>query len=578
MELHVIRCTPLLMALAVTSFAGTSLTAQGKRGPLPQTVWPDEGPRTWTARKTTTDISANDLRVRLYQFADDSMMGREAGTLGGWKATEYVAREYRRLGLLPGGENGTYFQEIQYGPLRYDSMKVQLAVAGTPLVLATDWVPMSPSASMLVTGRFAGENVGVVFGGRWMDSTVTLAPAAVRGKIVVFLPALPAGQRPAGASAPRDVRAQEAGAAAIVMVTEQITRTALTSRTAVMPSVSGTTAGMMVTPAAAARLFDGPLDQLAVGAAGKSVTGNWTYEYTAPEYPARNVIGILPGSDPVLKNQYVLIGAHNDHVGMVRGNVRPDHDSLRAFNRVLRPQGANDRVALDAVTPAQWKQINDLIAAARKVRPARVDSVNNGADDDGSGTVVLLEIAERMASRPAPKRSMIFMSHTAEEKGLLGSFWWTDRPTVALDSVVAAHNMDMLGKGRVTDVRFGGPASVQMLGSRRLSAEFGDVIDSLNAARSEPMVIDYSWDRTNALNRFCRSDQVAYFRKTIPVTYFSLGYSGDYHMPTDEPQYIDYEHGARVGRFVEEIARTVANRAERLKVNPVAERDLSARC
>ncbi len=173
---------------------------------------------------------------------------------------------------------------------------------------------------------------------------------------------------------------------------------------------------------------------------------------------------------------------------------------------------------------------------------------------------------------------MIFISHTAEEKGLLGSMWWTDHPTLPRDSIVAAHNMDMLGKGRVTDVRFGGPASVQMLGSRRLSAEFGDVIDSLNAVRSEPMVIDYSWDRTNALNRFCRSDQVSYFRFAIPVTYFSLGYAVDYHQPTDEPQYIDYVHGARVGRFVEEIARTVANRTERLKVNPVGERDLSARC
>ena len=201
-------------------------------------------------------------------------------------------------------------------------------------------------------------------------------------------------------------------------------------------------------------------------------------------------------------------------------------------------------------TAEQWAQINALIAKARAIRPARPDTVNNGADDDGSGTVVLLEIAERFATEPAPARSMIFNFHIGEEKGLVGSKWFVDHPTIPLDKIVAAHNMDMLGKGRVTDVRYGGPASVQMLGSRRLSDDFGHVIDSINAVRDEPMVIDYSWDRTNALKRFCRSDQVSYFNKQIPVTYFSLGYAVDYHMPTDEPQYIDYEHGARVGRFV----------------------------
>jgi hypothetical protein len=169
---------------------------------------------------------------------------------------------------------------------------------------------------------------------------------------------------------------------------------------------------------------------------------------------------------------------------------------------------------------------------------------------------MLLEIAERFATAPAPARSIIFISHASEEGGLNGSRHFTDNPTVPLDSIVAAHNMDMVGKGRVTDVRFGGPAQVQMLGARRLSAEFGDVIDSLNAVREETMAIDYSWDRTNALNRFCRSDQVNYFRHTIPVTYFSTGYSVDYHMATDEPQYIDYDKSARVGRFVHEIMLT----------------------
>jgi Zn-dependent M28 family amino/carboxypeptidase len=177
--------------------------------------------------------------------------------------------------------------------------------------------------------------------------------------------------------------------------------------------------------------------------------------------------------------------------------------------------------------------------------------------------VVMLEIAEKFA-RERPARSIVFISHQAEEGGLLGSRWFTDHPTIPLDSVVAAHNMDMVGKGRVTDVKFGGPASVQTLGSRRLSREFGDIIDSVNAIIPEPMAIDRSWDvPANPLNRFCRSDQVNYVRKNIPVTYFSTGYSVDYHMVTDEPQYIDYDHSARLGRFIHAVMSAIADRKHR---------------
>jgi Zn-dependent M28 family amino/carboxypeptidase len=253
-----------------------------------------------------------------------------------------------------------------------------------------------------------------------------------------------------------------------------------------------------------------------------------------------------------------------------------DHDSLRAFNTVMKPQGANDRPP--PPTAEQQRRIDSLITYARSIRPPRRDTVMNGADDDGSGTALLMEIAEKFVSERAPGRSIIFISHAAEESSLVGSRYWTDRTTVPRDSIVAAHNMDMVGNGGVRDVKFGGPAQVQMLGARRLSSEFGDIIDSLNAVRTETMAIDYSWDRTNALNRFCRSDQVNYFRYTIPVTYFSTGYSIDYHMATDEPQYIDYDKSARVGRFVHDIMTAVANRPERLAVLPLDQRDLSARC
>jgi hypothetical protein len=326
--------------------------------------------------------------------------------------------------------------------------------------------------------------------------------------------------------------------------------------------------------AAAQQLFGKPLDQVAVGTVGLPVSGSWNYESHLSPTPARNVIAILPGSDPARAGEYVLVGAHNDHNGV--NAVAVDHDSLRAYNTIMRPQGANDG---NLCRPNERQQflIDSLIQRARRIRPPRRDSIMNGADDDGSGTVVLLEIAEAF-SREHPARSIIFVSHEGEEAGLLGSKWFVDHPTVPLDSIVAVHNMDMLGKGRVTDVKFGGPSSVQTLGSRRMAREFGDIIDSVNAISREPMAIDKTWEvKENPLNRFCRSAQVNYVAHDIPTTYFSLGYARDYHQPTDEPQYIDYDHMARVAQFAHDVAGAVADRTQRLVVDKPKPNPLGAR-
>ncbi len=540
-----------------------------------QTFWPDEGPRTWAPRPTTGAITADDLRTRLYQFADDSMMGREAGTLGNIMGTDYIAAEFKRLGLIPAGENGTYFQNLDYGRVGYNQERVRLSVRGAALTASTDWAPVAPNTGARVVGNASWTSVATVYGGRFGDTTTVLNPSVVQGRVIVF--SAPAAAGPGAPTVTNPLAAHDAGAIGMLVISESISPALFRERVAVRPTVQGNVAAASITPGVAQQIFGKPVAELSVGATGQPVSGSWTYELTPLEHPTRNVLAILPGADEKLKGQYVIIGAHSDHVGMVRGAV-PEHDSLRAFNTVLRPQGANDRVALNSVTDAQWAEINALIAKARAIRGPRQDSVMNGADDDGSGTVVMLEIAERMATGPRPARSILFHSHAAEEKGLLGSAWWTEHPTIPLDSVVAAHNMDMLGKGRVSDVQFGGPNTVQMLGSRRVSPEFGDMIDSVNAVRDEPMVIDYSWDRTNRLNRFCRSDQVSYIRKGIPTTYFSTGYSRDYHQATDEPQYINYEQSARVARFVHDIALTAANRPERLPVLPREQQDPAARC
>ena len=607
---------PLVFCAAVTAAAQSA-------GPT-KPVWPDEGPLTWKPTPTTRDITATDLRTRLYGFADDSMSGRRIGEPGNYKGTDYIAREFKRFGLKPAGDNGSFFQDMPYGPMHFDSTTSRFLIAGAGSAVKTDWIPIIPSTTNGLNVKANIDNVPTVFGGRWGDTTVALDPAVYKGKVVVFvataasagltgrggggtaadtLPGPPAGggrggrvprcdsvpdkfgaaaaakveaaaradsiagrgRGGRGGAALRDSRAATVGAAGILLV-------ALDS--APRNNVNGifnTRSGMQLTPAAtapvgaaisraaAATLFGKPIDQLTMGAAGQPVSASWTYDWQMSKTPARNVIAILPGTDPARANEYVLVGAHNDHVGISTTVV--DHDSLRAVNTVTRRQGNNDPVCRP--TPDQQHVIDSLIARARSIRPARRDSIMNGADDDGSGTVVLLEIAEKFASEK-PARSIIFVSHEGEESGLLGSKWFTDHPTVPLTSIVAAHNMDMLGKGRVDQVKFGGPSSIQTLGARRLSREFGDIIDSVNATRPEVMAIDKTWDvSANPMNRFCRSDQVNYVHHDVPVTYFSTGYAQDYHQATDEPQYIEYDHMARVGRFVHDIMWAVANRKDK---------------
>jgi hypothetical protein len=592
----------LSLLLAV---AATPLAAQPNAS---KPVWPDEGPRTWTPRPTTADITANDLRTRLYQFADDSMRGRRIGEPGNFKGTEYIAREFKRLGLKPAGDNGTYFQELPYGPAGFDSASSRLVVGGGPLTAKTDWIPTAPTTANGFAPAADVANVPTVFAGRWGDTT-TLDPAAFRGKVAVFVgaqgggggagrgaPAMPAcdavpnkfgavaaaaaeaaaradsaagrggGRGGRAGTGARDPRVQTLGASAVLVVGLEALPAATLSgafatRGAMRPAAPSPTAlgSATISRAAAERLFGMPVEQVAIGATGQPVTAQWSYDWHLSATPGRNVVAILPGSDPSRAAEYVLVGAHNDHNGV--NAVAVDHDSLRAVNTVTRRQGSNDPACKP--TAEQQQRIDSLIARARSIRAPRRDSIMNGADDDGSGTVVLLEIAEKFASEK-PARSIIFVSHEGEESGLLGSKWFTDHPTVPLTAIVAAHNMDMVGKGRADQVEFGGPSSIQTLGSRRLSRELGDIIDSVNTARTEKMAIDRSWDvSANPMNRFCRSDQVNYVHHDVPVTYFSLGYAQDYHMVTDEPQYIEYDHSARAGRFIHDVMLAIAQRKDR---------------
>src|SRR5207302_6660614 len=170
-------------------------------------------------------------------------------------------------------------------------------------------------------------------------------------------------------------------------------------------------------------------------------------------YAARNVIAVLPGGDPRLSGEFVSISAHHDHVGYTGRPV--DHDSTYAFNRVVRPMGADSPMRVPL--PAEATRVRAIRDSLARLRPSRPDSVFNGADDDGSGTVGLVEIARVLAAGPRPRRSILFVSHAAEERGLLGSAWYTDHATVPVDSLAGEVDKDMIGRGNVVDLPKGGP-------------------------------------------------------------------------------------------------------------------------
>src|SRR5438105_5390625 len=336
---------------------------------------------------TAAAITTADLEHRLRIIADDSMMGRESGSEGDFKTAEYIASEFRRLGLEAAGENGTYFQTVPFYTTAVDRSS-RLDVGGTPLELGRDFLPASLAAPHrdLV-------GVDVVYGGSLGDPSTMIGTDQAVDKLVVLVP------REASLRAIRIEPGPFAGAKAIAIQMLENLPPEFVARLRDGRPVADTTPNPSTVPiiwisrSAAATLLGAAPEGLAPGAAGRRVSGAVGFRHTPVRYPARNVIAILRGTDPALRGEYVSLTAHNDHVGFDHAPV--DHDSLRAFNRVIRPMGADS--PLREPTAAEWQQIHAVLDSLRKVHRPRLDSIRNGADDDGTGTVSILEIADAMA-------------------------------------------------------------------------------------------------------------------------------------------------------------------------------------
>jgi hypothetical protein len=539
-------------------------------------------PATGAAQRRAPAISGDTLRAALFALAHDSMGGRQTGEIGDWKAQEWIAAQFRRFGLRPAGDSGTFFQVVPFVRLFVDTT-ARVTAGATPLAVGRDLLPLGTPLNWSATG------VRAVFGGwvdrpdTWVDSAtaagrllILAVPDSARDFRAIFRILGPSRQSPAGRAA--------AGAVIVGLdrippdIIPQLLAGRITTDTSTAPP-PGARPLWLVTPAAARAMLGGTVDAASAssGTVGDPLTGGVRALRTPLQYPARNIVAILPGSDAKLKGQYVSISAHHDHVGYTGRAV--DHDSTFAFNRVVRPLGADS--PMRPATPeeaARVTALRDSLRASRGGSP-RPDSVFNGADDDGSGTVAILEVARTLAAGAAPRRSVLFVSHAAEERGLLGSAWFSDHPTVPRDSIVGEVDLDMVGRGNASDLPKGGPGYLEVIGVRRLSKEYGDLLEQVNARLPQPFTFNYEYDAPgHPLQYYCRADHYSYARYGIPAVAMSRGEHADYHQVTDEAAYIDYNALARVATLARAFVVAIADLGHRPLVDGPVPSDPHAPC
>lgn len=253
-----------------------------------------------------------------------------------------------------------------------------------------------------------------------------------------------------------------------------------------------------------------------------------SYEVVRTQF-TRNVAGIVEGRDPKLNDSYVAFGAHYDHVGYSEGEITETSGGRRR----AEPRGRVKEGELE-------------------------DRIWNGADDDGSGSVTILAVAKAFALGPKPRRSIIFVWHSGEERGLYGSRYFADYPTVALDRTVAEINMDMVGRNR--DDRQDQANTVYAVGADRISTELHNLTVDANTALARPLELDFELnDPADLESIYYRSDHYSYAAKGIPIVFFTTGLHPDYHANTDSAEKINYDKMVRIGQLAYELGARVAN-------------------
>jgi hypothetical protein len=456
-------------------------------------------------------ITPGDVMRRVSIIAHDSMLGRDNPSRGLELTAQYVASEFRRAGLLPGGDNGGYLQ-------RFELRRWSIDPGGSAVELIT-----LHTRQTLAVGSEA----------RYVDGRVPNSP--IRGNVVLLSGPLSAGKdlrnrivlvvldysKPLPPSLGQDIyRLAGAGPAAVLLLSNRDSATfAQRLTTAAQSRLSRHTAAHEDSVAPILEVHQrtlGPLfadlgidpDEIrqASRTVRKAVANVTTEVRLAVQVQSRaelpNVIGVLEGSDSALRHEYVVYSAHIDHIGLT---------------------------------------------------PGQPDSINNGADDNASGVAGLLELAQAF-SRPGarPRRSLLFLAPSAEEPGLLGSEHFTEHPTVPLKDIVADINMDLIGRNW--------PDSVIAVGLEQsdLGATLRQVVEAHPELRMTPIP-----DRWPEERIFYRSDHYNFARKGVPILFFTSGTHSDYHRPSDEPGLINGEKESRLVQLLFHLGRAVGDRTER---------------
>jgi hypothetical protein len=508
------------MRLTISAFglllAGSALHAQAAKPSAATSVRPPAA---------MALIREADLKRDMYALAGDAMRGREAGTVDEMRASMWIADEMRKIGLAPHGEDGSYFQWWNMRRTRISTVSSSVTIGGKSLALWTDITPTSNAAADVSGNTLFVEHVN--------DTTVD-----VRGKIVVAMLAPPTSairtttntyqvNYTTAALTTEPAQFTRRGAAAVILVADSIAEIAFDgiAKTRVRGTYDviggvprfvrgggGGNAGRGAggrgaggAPQAAAPVLLAHRSALAELRANLPVEIHLRSE--SFESPSVNIIGVVRGTDPKLRDEYVLFSSHQDHDGV--------------------------RYVVDG------------------------DSTWSGADDNASTSVALLAIARAWVKQPS-KRSALFVFHGAEERGLLGSRYFVAHPVVPLASIAAVLNGDMIGRNH--------PDTAALMGSQpphRNSAELVQMAIDANMATAK-FVIDSSWDRPNHPEGwYFRSDHVPYAERSVPALFFSTNLHSDYHTPRDKPKNINYPKLTRMTEWMYMTGWIVGNAAKR---------------
>lgn len=473
-------------------------------------------------------IREQELQADLFAMAGDSMRGREAGTLDEMRASMWTAEQLRKIGVMPMGEGNSYFQWFNMRRTRISTISSSVRIGGRPFALWTEITPASNTSGDVVgTTVFAGDGSDSTIDVRGRVAVVLLRPTSQGTRTTINTPEYRAVRQ--GITVQSGALARR-GATAVIVVADSVGETVFDAVARLQSRGAYTVIG------GASRFAPSGRGGGAGGRGGQGGRGGGQAQQQpvpilfAPrsslaqlrqdgqgveihlrsesfDTPSVNIIGVVRGTDPVLRNEYVVFSSHQDHDGV--------------------------RFAVAG------------------------DSIWNGADDNGSTSVALLAIARAWVKQPS-RRSALFIYHGAEERGLLGSLWHAAHPVVPLSSMAALLNGDMIGRNH--------PDTASLLGiqppHRNSAALVQMALDANN--RTGKFVLDSLWDRpTHPEGWYFRSDHVPYARLNVPALFFSTNLHDDYHTPRDNPDRIDYSKLTRMTRWMYLTGWIVANSRER---------------